>query len=166
MCSWEGLLDFKNEENMVFYLLSGKGSASHPSCYFGESVYRGRTLHNLGSIYLLPQADHPLPTPSDRHHPALGPLSHVHTYLHHHQQCTHTHTHMHTHTPGSSNPTAEAPGTPHSQGPGRQSPGRDMAWSHTRKFCLRAHLCGHLTGCLRLLVLPAPPLLVTGEGIM
>ena len=96
MCSWEGLLDFKSEENMVFCLLSGKGSASHPSCYFGESVHRGRTLHNLGSIYLLPQADHPLPTPSDRHHPALGPLSHVHTYLHHHQQCTHTHTHTHT----------------------------------------------------------------------
>lgn len=42
MCSWEGLLDFKSEENVVFYLLSGKGSsASPPSCYFGESVHRG-----------------------------------------------------------------------------------------------------------------------------
>ena len=109
MCSWEGLLDFKSEENMVFCLLSGKGSASHPSCYFGESVHSGRTLHNLGSINLLPQADHPLPTPSDRHHPALGPLSHVHTYLHHHQQCTHTHTHAYTHTHTHTHPGALIP---------------------------------------------------------
>ena len=89
MCSWEGLLDFKNEENMVFYLLSGKGSASHPSCYFGESVYRGRTLHNLGSIYLLPQADHPLPTPSDRHHPARVELKAFPQCLLEGRQCIH-----------------------------------------------------------------------------
>ena len=35
MCSQEGLLDFENEEYMVFYLLSGQGS--------GVSVHRGQT---------------------------------------------------------------------------------------------------------------------------
>ena len=122
------------------------------------SCLRPTTLSQLlVTDTILPWAPYPMSTPTS----TTTSSAHTHTHTH-----THAHTHTHTHTPGSSNPTTEAPGTPHSQGPGRQSPGRDMAWSHTRKFCLRAHLCGHLTGCLRLLVLPAPPLLVTGEVIM
>ena len=50
MCSRGGLLDFENEEFVVFYLLSGQGPA--PSiilllrsfCYYGVSVHRGETV--------------------------------------------------------------------------------------------------------------------------
>ena len=56
MCSQEGLLDFAHEEYVVLYLLSGQGSASPPSCYFGVSVTGVKLwLLSLGPIYLLPQ---------------------------------------------------------------------------------------------------------------
>ena len=55
-CSQGGFLDFKNEEYVVFYLLSGQGSAVSCSCYFGVSVHRGELqLLSLGPIYLLPE---------------------------------------------------------------------------------------------------------------
>ena len=159
MCSWKGLLDFKSEKTVVFHLLSGQGSASPPFCYFGEPVHKGRALHKLGSICLLPQAHHPLPTLTDTSCPGPpGPCPHL--------PLPPPAVHTHTHTPGSSEPPTEAPGAPHSQGPGRQSPGRDTAWSYTRKFRLRAPLCGRPAGCLCLLVRLALSLLVAGEGIM
>ena len=40
MRSLGGLLDFKTEEYVIFYLLSGQGSASPLSCYFGVSVHK------------------------------------------------------------------------------------------------------------------------------
>ena len=54
MCSWEGLLDFENEEYVVFYLLSGQGSALLPPAIL-EYLSTGEKLCNLGSIYPLPQ---------------------------------------------------------------------------------------------------------------
>ena len=51
MCSRGGcLLDFKNEEYVVFYLLSGQDPASSvilllwSFCYYGVSVHRGETI--------------------------------------------------------------------------------------------------------------------------
>lgn len=41
MYDWEGVLDFKNEECVVFYLFSGQSSASPSFCYSGMSVHRG-----------------------------------------------------------------------------------------------------------------------------
>ena len=52
MCSWEGLLDFKNEDYVGFYLLSRQGSAS-PSCYFRVSVGKGWTPAPQPGAYLL-----------------------------------------------------------------------------------------------------------------
>ena len=49
MCTREGLLDFENEEHVVFYVLSGQGSASPPSCCFGVSAHRGRTAAQPGA---------------------------------------------------------------------------------------------------------------------
>ena len=49
MCSWEGLLDFKNEEYVVFYLLPRQGSTPL-SCYFGVSVHRGETVQPGGHL--------------------------------------------------------------------------------------------------------------------
>ena len=50
MCSWRGLLDFKNEEYVVSYLPSGQGPASSiilllwSFCYYGVSVHRRETV--------------------------------------------------------------------------------------------------------------------------
>ena len=55
-CSQGGFLDFKNEEYVVFYLLSRQGSAVSCSCCFGVSVHRGEVqLLSLGPICLLPE---------------------------------------------------------------------------------------------------------------
>ena len=94
MCSWKGLLDFKSEKTVVFHLLSGQGSASPPFCYFGEPVHKGRALHKLGSICLLPQAHHPLPTLSDRHILPWAPWA-VSTPTSATTSSAHTHTHTH-----------------------------------------------------------------------
>ena len=50
MCRLGGLLNFKNEEYVVFYLLSGQGPASSiilhlwSFCYYGIPVHRGETV--------------------------------------------------------------------------------------------------------------------------
>ena len=50
MCSWDGLLDFENEEYMVFYLFSWQGPASSiilllwSFCCYGVSVHGGETV--------------------------------------------------------------------------------------------------------------------------
>ena len=59
MCSWEGLLDFENEEYVVFYLLSAQGPASSldcPAIFFLEyrSTENELQLFAPGPIYLLP----------------------------------------------------------------------------------------------------------------
>ena len=59
MCSWEGLLDYENEDHLVFYLLSGQGTASFLDCPvidILEFLSRGNELLllTLGPIYLLP----------------------------------------------------------------------------------------------------------------
>ena len=64
MCSREGLLDFKNEEYVVFYLLSGQDLASPPSCYFGGSVHRGWTPAAQPGAHLSPA-----PNPPERSKP-------------------------------------------------------------------------------------------------
>ena len=52
LCSQEGLLDFENEEYMVFYLLSEQDPASSiilllwSFCYYGVSVHRGEIFHS------------------------------------------------------------------------------------------------------------------------
>ena len=51
MRSLGGPLDFKTEEYVIFYLLSGQGSASPLSCYFGVSVQREHLL--LPQYYIL-----------------------------------------------------------------------------------------------------------------
>ena len=53
MCGWEDLLDFKNEECVVFDLLFGRTSASPPSC-FGVSVHRGGTPAAQPGTHLSP----------------------------------------------------------------------------------------------------------------
>ena len=60
MCSWEGLLDLKNEKHVVsLSFLSGQGSAPPRSCYYLilECLPTGDRLQllSLGPIYLLPQ---------------------------------------------------------------------------------------------------------------
>ena len=57
MCSREGLLDFKNEEYVVSYPLSGQGSASSLALAVMEFLSPGNELEllTLGPIYLLPQ---------------------------------------------------------------------------------------------------------------
>ena len=60
MCSPGGLLDFENEEYVVFYLLSGQGPASSLDCPvidILEFLSTGNELQllTLGPIYLLPQ---------------------------------------------------------------------------------------------------------------
>ena len=67
MCSRGGLLDFENEEYVVFCLLSGQGPASSvilllwSFCYYGVSAIMEflstgdeLQLFGLGPIYLLP----------------------------------------------------------------------------------------------------------------
>ena len=50
MCRLGSLLNFKNEEYVVFYLLSGQGPASSiiphlwSFCYYGIPVHRGKTV--------------------------------------------------------------------------------------------------------------------------
>ena len=58
MCSRGGLLDFENEEYMVFYL--GRAQPPPSSRFYGvspimEFLSTGEKLFSLGPIYLLPQ---------------------------------------------------------------------------------------------------------------
>ena len=59
MCSWEGLLDFENEEYVFFYLLSGQGPASSLTPGILEYLSTGEKLQlfTLGPIYPLPHRD-------------------------------------------------------------------------------------------------------------
>ena len=57
MCRLGGLLNFKNEEYVVFYLLSGQGPASSIILHYGvstimEFLSTGEKLFSLGPIYL------------------------------------------------------------------------------------------------------------------
>ena len=57
MCSRGGLLDFENEEYLVFYL--GRAQPPPSSCFYGvsaivEFLSTGEKLFSLGPIYLLP----------------------------------------------------------------------------------------------------------------
>ena len=58
MCSWEGLLDFENEEYVVFYLLWGRAQLLLPPASL-EYLSTGDELQllSLRPIYLLPQKD-------------------------------------------------------------------------------------------------------------
>ena len=57
MCSWEGLLDFQNEEYVVFYLLSRQRPALSLASAVKEFLSTGNKLQllKLGPIHLLPQ---------------------------------------------------------------------------------------------------------------
>lgn len=59
MCSQEDLLDLENEEHVVFYFLSGQGSAPLSFLYnlhLGVSAHWGQTpVAQFGPICLLPQ---------------------------------------------------------------------------------------------------------------
>ena len=50
MCNPGGLLNFENEDYVVFYLLPGQGPASfsilllQSFCYYGDFVHRGETV--------------------------------------------------------------------------------------------------------------------------
>ena len=59
MCSWEGLLDFENEEYVAFYLLCVQGQASSLTPAILEYLSTGDKLRlfRLGPIYFLPQKE-------------------------------------------------------------------------------------------------------------
>ena len=52
----EGLLDFKNEEKVVFSVLLGQGLASPPSCSFWVSVHSGWTPSAQPGAHLSPDS--------------------------------------------------------------------------------------------------------------
>ena len=64
MHSWEGLLDFENEECVVFYL--DRAQLLSCFCYSGVSVHRGQTLAAQPGAHSSPASSLHITSPEER----------------------------------------------------------------------------------------------------